>query len=255
MASPALALEPQPFAITQKWTRFVAVGCVHSTHACPVALDNVMAFVNDYQPDERIDLGDVHDWAAFRSGAKGTNDESADLAVDFDAGAEWLKRFRPTKRCEGNHDYRIHRFLDDRNAVVRYCAGKVVEAIRAVDAENGTLVKPYHQRKGWWQLGDTGFGHGWMFNEMAIRDHAETYGKCVIAHLHVPGMMIGRTKEAPPCWCVGTLADPDKMEYAQMRRNTLRWGHGLVEGEYSDKQCIVRLRTARCNHGEPEVWS
>lgn len=242
--------------IIQNWRRFTATSCLHSTHACTVALDNAMAFVEDYEPHDRIDLGDLHDFAALRTGAAGTNDESESLIEDFDAGISWLRRYRPNKRCLGNHDHRMYKAQYDRRAALSHYSRMVVNAIAEVDRENEAEVLPYFpMRKNWFILGGTYFGHGFMFNENAVRDHAEMVGApVVIGHLHVPQMVAGRTFKSTPSYCVGTLSDPDHHDYAMTRRNTLRWAHGLVYGEYSDKTCHVNLLTAECQHGAPEDW-
>lgn len=232
----------------------MAVGCVHSVYACKQAQEAVLRFRELWKPDTVVDLGDVHDFTAFRTGAKGTPDEMADVGLDFQAGVDWLKRYRPTHRTEGNHDYRIHKLQNDPRAIVSHCATVVAENIRQVDEANKTLVRPYCQTNGWWTFGDTKFGHGWMFNEMAIRDHAETYGKCVIAHLHTPGEAAGRRSDKAIAWCVGTLADPARLEYAAHRRATWRWGHGLVQFEYNHRECHIWLHRQECKHGRREEW-
>lgn len=215
-----------------------------------------MAIVEDFQPHERVCLGDLHDYAALRSGSSGTADEYSSLTDDFHAGVNWLRRFRPTKRCHGNHDHRIYKLLNDPRAKLATLAQWVVRDIAAVDEENGTEVKPYlPMRRNVFRFGDHFAGHGWMYSEQALRDHAETFGNIIIAHLHVPGMAYGRTLHTSRATCVGTMADPDRLDYAQTRRNTLRWAHGVVQLEYTDDQCEVRLITATCNHGEPEHWS
>lgn len=238
--------------INQKWVRYVALGCNHGEYACPQAQGHVLEFVERWKPDVRIELGDVHDFAPFRRGAKGTKDESSPIDVDYDAGVDWLNRYRPTHRCRGNHDDRIHQMLDHPNAIVARCAASIIEDLRKVDESNKTIVRPYDMEDGWFTFGDTKFGHGWMFNEMAIRDHAEAYGKCVIAHLHTPGEMQGRRSDKPSGWCVGMLGDPKKMTYAKNWRGRLRWKHGFVWGEYSSKSTIVRLERWTCAHGEAE---
>jgi hypothetical protein len=240
--------------INQQWKKALAVGCLHSAYACPVAMDNVMALVEDLKPDERVDLGDLHDFAALRKGASG-GDELTDLTADYDLGIRWLKRFRPTKRCHGNHDHRMYKLLNDPRGKLALLAKMVVDGIRSVDEENGTEVKPYHQRRGWFQFGDTLGGHGYMAGAHGMRDHAETFGNCVIAHLHVAGSAAGRTRNRARCYCVGTMVDPDNAEYAVNFRNWNAWQHGAAEIEYTDTQSHVRLYTAFCNHGGPEVWA
>lgn len=246
------------FNINQKWTKAVLTSCPHGNHACTVAQDNVMAIVEDRKPDERICLGDLDDFAALRAGATGTSDEYSNLEEDYKSARQWQLRYRPTKRCDGNHDVRIRKLLNDPRGRLSMLAKLVVNGIDEVDRENHTEVKPYHQKKGWFLLGDVKAGHGWMYNEQAIRDHAETYGegryKVIHGHLHVPGMAYGRTANAQPAYCVGLLGDPDKFDYAHTRRNWLRWAHGIAIVEYTDTQSRVELITARCNHGEPEVW-
>lgn len=233
----------------------MAVGCVHSVYACPEAQKAILRFRDLWKPHTVVDLGDVHDFTAFRSGAKGTPDEMADIGLDFSAGVDWLKRYRPTHRCNGNHDNRIYKLCNDPRAIVAHCATLVAESLRQIDEKNKTLVKPYTPtRENWHIFGGTKFLHGVMYSEQALRDHAERHGNCVIAHLHTPGMARGRRDEHPTAWCVGTTADPDKLEYAVLRRAWDKWAHGLVQFEYNDRECKVWLTTQNCNHGGPEEW-
>lgn len=240
--------------INQHRRKALLTGCVHSVHACPVAMDNVIALVEDIRPDERVDLGDTHDFAALRRGASEA-DQLTDLTADYDIGIEWLQRFRPTKRCLGNHDKRMWDLLNSKRGNLALLARMVVQGITAVDEENGTEVKPYHQRRGWFQFGDHLAGHGYMAGAQAMRDHAETYGNCVIAHLHITGAMSGRTLRPSRCTCVGALIDPNKADYAVNFRNWNAWRHGAVLLEYTDTDAHAELFTATCNHGGPEVWS
>lgn len=137
-------------------------------------------------------------------------------------------------------------------------AKMVVNGIDEIDRENHTEVKPYHPKRNWFNFGDSIAGHGWMFNEQATRDHVETFSegkyKVIHAHTHVPCMAYGRQSNALPGYCVGMIGDPDKFDYAITRRNWLRWSHGAIKIEYTDTQSRIELITARCNHGEPEVW-
>lgn len=236
----------------RKWQRFMAAGCVHSVYACPRATESVLTFADRYKPDVRIDLGDVCDMTAFRTGAKGTKDEAAPVELDFNAGVRWLNSFKPTHRLMGNHDHRIYKLLDHPSAIVAHCAAVVAEELRKVDEKNGTRVKPYYMRE-WWTFGDTKFGHGWMFNVNAVRDHAESFGKCVIAQLHVPQEARARRDDRAVGWCVGTLGDPSKFTYAHTNRQWLAWAHGFVWGEFNDKETIVRLERCDCLGGK-EQW-
>ena len=229
----------------------MAVGCSHGPMACPVAQSAVLEFRRQFEPEVVIDLGDVNDWAAFRSGA-GAQDLDESLVEDFAASRDWLQRYRPTHRCLGNHDVRLVKLQNHPNKIISYATSKLLNEVAEVDRESGTVVKPYSQREGWHIFGGTRWGHGWAYNEQAIRDHAETYGRCVIAHLHVPGTAMGRTLEAPQAWCVGMIGDPAKFGYASERRNTLRWKHGMVWGYFNDTQSHLYLESWECKHGGKE---
>lgn len=234
--------------INSQWRRFMAVGCVHGAYACREAQDLVIGFRERWQPETVIDLGDLHDMAAFRSGASGTKDEAADIGLDFDAGVDWLRRYRPTHRTNGNHDNRLVKLVGHPKAIISHLSGKIIQDIAEVDEENGTLVKPYSMVNGWWTFGDTRFGHGWMYSEQAGRDHAEAFGKCVIAHTHTTGQANSRSLNPATCWMVGTMCNPEEMTYAHERRAWLRWGHGMAWGEYNDNFCQVYLTDWKCQH-------
>lgn len=241
--------------IVQKWRRIMAVGCNHGAHACGEAQSHVLSFAATFKPHIKLDLGDVRDYTAFRTGAKGSADEAANVDADFDAGSDWLKRYRPTHRCEGNHDHRVYKLVGHHNAVLSYAASRVVNEISEVDRKNKTIVHPYHPVKQWFEFGGFRWGHGIMFNEHAMRDHAETFGNCVIAHLHKDGVFHGRTLNPSTCYCVGMMGNKYTMDYALNFRNWMTWGHGCVAGEVSDKSARLRLYSARCNNGEPEDWN
>ena len=233
------------------WRKIMAVGCTHGPLICPVAAAAVVEFKRQFEPDVSLDLGDINDWAAFRTGA-GAGDLDQDLVEDFAASKRWLEMYQPTHRCFGNHDNRVTKLSNHPNKIIRFAASALFNDLAEVDRENGTIVKPYRQRGGWHEFGGTLWGHGWMYNEQAIRDHAEAYGRCVIAHLHVPGTAIARNWEAAQAWCVGMMGDPEKFPYAADRRNTLRWGHGLVWGYFNDTQSHLYLESWPCKHGEKE---
>jgi hypothetical protein len=237
-------------AIIRSWKRWVAAGCVHSTYACKPAQDVVLGFVERYKPHRRIDLGDVFDFTAIRTNAS-LKDECTPL--DFNGGAEWFTRFRPTDWLQGNHDARIYELLDDPRAVVARLAGYVVEDIRQLTDKHKTRIVPYDVEDGWLKLGDLCLGHGFMYNAHALRDHVEMVGGNVcIAHLHHPHQYRGRGLGGFHGTCVGLLGDPKKLKYARRRRNTLSWAHGFAWGEYCDSEATIHLESWKCLHGQVE---
>lgn len=222
-------------------TRFAAVGCSHGHLANKRVLRGALRFMERWQPQTRIHLGDFTDLAALRSGAGGTKDEAEDIKADLLAGLSFLTDLAPQHIFYGNHEDRLNQYLSHPNAMKRLAAQKVTETFQETFAALKAQVIPYGIREGWLKLGDCRFGHGYMFGENAIKEHAESVGKCVIAHLHRVGAEPGRVLNGAMGYCVGTLADIPAMGYAKARRATLRWSHGLAYGEYDAKSCTVHL--------------
>jgi hypothetical protein len=237
-------------AVTRRFQRVVAVGCTHGDLADTKRLNEVMAFVRRFDPHYRFELGDLIDTAAFRSGSKGTKDEAHPIEPDKIAGVEWIKRYKPTHLSWGNHCWRLVEWRTHYNAVLAYAAGVVWNALEDATRDVGALTVPYHIKQGWFYLGGYAWGHGYMYNESAVRDHAEMTGSPVVmAHLHRALQERGRTLTEKPSFCVGTLMDVDKAHYAERRRATTRWGAGVVFGEICKEDSYLWIATGQT--GEP----
>lgn len=233
--------------------RFMAVGCSHGHLADPKALETVLKFRKTFNPTIRVHLGDFTDQAAFRTGATGTSDETVSIADDLTHGLNFLRSYAPTDLLNGNHEIRLWKMSAHHNEIVARAASSVIQEIRDVAEKlKCRYVEHYDITRSWIQIGDTKFMHGWMYNENAIRDHAEHFGKCVIAHLHTVGEAAGRRSDNARAYCVGTLANIPSMSYALTRRATARWSHGFAYGETNGKETHVWLSQGMAN--TPGDW-
>ena len=238
--------------INSRWVKYIASGCSHGHLEDRTAVDAVLGFVDRWKPSVRIHLGDFVDNSAFRSGAPGTKDEAASLTEDMEAGVRLLLDYRATHILNGNHEDRLWNNMFHPSAIRARAAQALVEDIRnAVKKLRAKHIEAYDitDSRAMFRFGDTTFLHGYMFNENGVRDHAEHFGRCVIAHLHTPGEANGRRSDHATATCVGTLADVRKLNYAKNRRSTARWGAGFVWGEFNDRECVVWL-AKRNQHGE-----
>ncbi len=233
-------------AAIRKYKKFLIIGCTHGSLVDKQAFETVQKFRRIYKPETRIHLGDVCDYAAFRGGARGTKDEAIALGPDIAAGAKLIREFEPTDVLVGNHDIRVWKLANHPNAVIAHAAAcSRNEFLTACNqAKVKRLVDHYDINRSWLELGDAKILHGFMYNENAMRDHAEHFGKCIIAHLHVAGLGNGRRSDHAVCHCVGTLANIPMLDYANTRRATARWSHGFVYGEYSETDCKIWLSQA-----------
>lgn len=216
----------------RKYRKFVAIGCSHGHLSDRTALKAVLRFVDSYKPEVRIHLGDFTDQTAFRSGAKGTSDETVSIKDDLAAGLNFLREFRPTHLVNGNHEDRLWRLADHYNEIIARAAGSVVTEICDLAREMGAQHIDHYSipRRSGFEMGGYLWCHGWMYSEQAIRDHAEMLGNCVIAHLHRPGDATGRRSDNPTAYCVGWLGDVNRTDYAKARRATTAWQNGYAWG-------------------------
>lgn len=234
--------------INRQWKRALLLGCSHGHYADPEALKTVLKFKSIYKPHRTFHLGDFVDMAAFRSGAHGTNDEFMSIESDLTHGLNFLKELRPTDLLNGNHEIRLWKLAEHHNAIISTAAGRIINDIKDLAVRMKTnYVEHYDVNRSWIQLADTKMMHGWWFSEQAIRDHAESHGKCVIAHLHRTGSAQGRRSDHPTAYCVGTLANIPALTYANTRRATLAWNHGFCWGEFSDEECVLNISSAQPN--------
>ncbi len=231
--------------ITNKWERVLAIGCSHGDKANPEAIKAVLTFAERWKPKHRIHLGDAYDTAAFRTGARpnsGDNDEAAPVAPDIAAGQSFLRAFRPTVFCMGNHEHRTVKLCHHYNQVISVAANAVLESMLLPLKRTNCVVIPYTiHDSGWYKLGGYRWGHGHVFGENYLRDTAESWGNSVVAHAHRPGVAKARRSDNATAFGVGTLADIPALEYASGRRSTLSWGHGMVFGEVCGDQAQLCL--------------
>jgi hypothetical protein len=232
------------------WKKWMAVGCSHGAEIDPEARQAVLKFKDRWKPDTTLHLGDFIDLSAFRAGAvRDSNDadHASDVAGDLMAGIEFLHELEPNFILCGNHEARLWRFRESPNALLAYAANLTISKIEETAKKLRAPLTPYGIRE-YVELGDTKFIHGSMFNVTAIRDHAETYGNVVMAHLHRVGWERARNLDGASGYCTGMLANFD-MSYAATRRATLAWSQGFAYGHYKpDKTTTVNLCERKRNN-------
>jgi hypothetical protein len=238
-------------SITQKWKRGIAVGCSHGQLIDPEAQKAVLQFTKSWNPHALIHLGDAFDFAAFRRGAADTPDAAMDPQSDITMAKEFLDDFfssttRGEKRVlfNGNHEDRLYKLAQSPNAVVSFAAQAGINCLQDIASQNKADLVPYDSvDKAQRTFGDTKFMHGYMHGVNAVRDHAATHGKIVIAHLHIAMVDAAPRDDNAVGYCVGTLANIPAMFYAKTFKNRHRWSQGFVYFEYNDNQthiCLVR---------------
>lgn len=240
--------KPKRINVAVARRKILVVGCSHGEFLNNTVAEELFKFKKEFRPDITVHLGDFLDTTAWRSGARGTADETKSPAGDFRAAQSFLGRLEPNLVFIGNHDHRPYTYIDHPNALISDLAAHCVCDIRELVRERlkAELVEGYDIRRSWRRIGNTLFGHGWMFSEMAVRDHAEMMGENIcIAHVHRLEQASGRSINAPSGISVGLIADIDQMSYASRRRATHRWRNGWAYGEVSDRDTTLFIHSIK----------
>lgn len=226
---------------TNKWKRVLAVGCSHGQYANQRALAAVLAMVERWKPVHRIHLGDAFD-CTFLMASKLKSGDCDKPQADIAAGQKFLHQFKPTVFCMGNHEDRASDLVHSHNALVATAADAMLKQMLSPLDKTGCKIIPYTvHANGWHNLGGYKWGHGHLYGEQYLRDTAEAWGNCVVAHAHRPGVAPARRSDHAKAYGVGCLCDVERMEYADRRRSTLAWGYGMVFGEICQNQAQLSL--------------
>lgn len=231
------------------WKKWMAVSCSHGVYLDPVCRKFVADFIEAYKPHTVAHLGDWVDTRAYRRGAAGTGDQSANVREDMTSGQQFLTMLFDHRSIQrrllfaGNHEHRVYELTDSPDAIKADNAQTILQSWEGWAKRwrcDGGLI-PYDIEDGWKQLGrDCLIGHGYMHNKNAVAAHAEMLGRKVIfGHLHRVEARPAETLDHAKGYCIGWLGD--RIGYERRRRATLAWGNGIAFGEYNDESTMVTL--------------
>ena len=231
--------------------RILVVSCSHGAHIDTESAETVIGFKRRYKPHMTIHLGDFIDLSAFMGSHldKGHGDP---IEPDLNQGLDFMRALEPNIVFLGNHEDRLYSLKQRGSELVRYAAAEVIKNIKVMVKDLKAELVPYSgtfDPKSWRLVGGTAFGHGFLFNEQAPRDHAEMLGRpIVMGHIQRLVSQPGRCLGAPEGISVGCLASIPAMHYAKNRRATVAWDNGFGYGEYTDKWCNIKLERIRQWH-------
>lgn len=215
------------------FTRFIFASDVHGDQQDPVANDALFQFMEAWKPKLRVFGGDLWDFRPLRR--KATEDERREsMAKDYEAGLEWLKRFKPHVFLRGNHDERLWDLAARNKGVESDYAMKGVIEIITLTQKMKCEMLPYHNRDGVYRIGHLKMLHGFSSGINAARATALVYGSCLFGHVHtidehsIPGL---ERRVARSVGCLCRLA----MDYNVRTPSALRHSHGFAYGIINEK--------------------
>ena len=212
------------------YERFIALPDPHGDHADHKSNQIAYEFMQDFEPEHVISLGDVFDFRPLRKGAS-KEDQAESMAEDVRMGKEWLRKFKPTVYCLGNHDARLWEAMEyNPNGIIMDLARQGVKDIEYICRENNTEIVPYNFKQ-CHRIGKANFAHGIQCPMHTAKATAEYYGAGTTFVGHTHSIDYYRSKhivkaEAYVCGCL-CKTDP---AYAERRPNTSRWENGFAYG-------------------------
>jgi hypothetical protein len=185
-------------------------------------------FVSDFKPDVRVFGGDLWDFRALRKGAS-EDEKRESMSKDYNAGLEFIKRYKPDYFLRGNHDERLWELAEsDRGVISDYAMSGVVE-IGDVLKKMGCKMLPYHKRAGVLRIGSLKMLHGFACGIYAARTTALVYGSCLFGHVHTVDQHSIAGLDRRVARAVGALCSLD-MDYSARTPSTLRQANGFAFG-------------------------
>lgn len=205
---------------------WVALFDTHGHHIDWPAANGALEFIKHFKPRRKIHGGDYSDLRALRLGA--TPDEAAEgLESDIDATVEFMTRFAPTDVLDGNHDYRLRRATDSKDAKLAEFAARLI--VDLSDAMGKARRYPWDKRDGVLQMGDLRVIHGYHGGLTAAKQAAAVYGNVIQGHTHTIDVFAQPGIERRIGRCCGALCKLSA-DYNRGQANTLRQAHGFAYG-------------------------
>lgn len=218
------------------WEKSLMIGCTHGDLVDPKATKVLKDFMADWKPKHRVHLGDCFDFRSLRKGAS-QEERQERLLPDYQAGMELLDWYRPQILTLGNHDHRIWRAAKETSNMAMaemfegFCMKAEDDFRKLKIAVTPWGVHNYAQLP----IGGPKLLHGYMSTVNPARSHYERYNSCILAHVHKPDYYEARNIDGGKSYTVGTLADIERMSYADGYTAKLGWRQSFLYGLHNIK--------------------
>ncbi len=215
------------------WKKFIFASDVHGSEQDVLANKALFKFLAEYKPDLRIMGGDLFDFAALRKKAS-EEEKRTSIRTDFEAGRDWLTRFKPTDFLKGNHDERLWKLAEEDRGPISDYAKTLTQWIEEDCRKLKCPVFPYDKRHGIVRIGNLKCLHGFTTGIGAARKMAQVYGACLFGHGHGIQMASIEGLEQRTARMAGCLCKLD-LPYVEASMGSLMWRHGWIYGIVDEK--------------------
>lgn len=219
------------FNTTRKWTRWIAGFDPHGVYQDEDANRAFFKFLKLWKPGIRIAGGDICDFKQLRKKAD-AHEKRESMAVDLQAGKEWMEKLRPTHFLRGNHDERLWDLAKQSEGIVADYAKLIVNDLEELITKMRCRMYPYSTREGIMRLGSLKVFHGFRVGVNAARMSAKTFGSCMFGHVHQFQCATIESDEQKTGFAIPCLAQLN-MDYNRHQEGALShehgWSYGVVD--------------------------
>lgn len=226
-------------SLVKNWTTTVVLPDTHAPYHHVKAVNNVLSFIRDYQPDRVLILGDLMDTKAPARWSKGKAPEFVDsLQDEIDSATGILQTLRdghrgPIDFLVGNHEERLTKYLEGSAPALGTLRALSLENLLGFD-ELGIQLRPqpYQLAPGWLGI------HGDKLTQqggMSGLKMARALGQSVVqGHSHRLGIAtesVGWGAETSTTLYgveAGHLADITKADYLRLNRGNWTMGFSIL---------------------------
>lgn len=212
----------------RRYTTFLAASDLHGNLQDKATVKQVLKFKEEFNPEITIFMGDLFDLQALMSRAT-DDDKAVPILEDVEAGLDFMREFKPDVYLKGNHEVRLDKLSQSRDAVKSSLAQKLMQEMDEEFAAMGTRTLPYCKRNGVYRLGKLSFVHGYSCGIGATRKHAFTYGNVLMGHIHAIDAVSIESHSQVMGRAIGCLCQLD-IPYNAAHIGALRQAHGFAYG-------------------------
>jgi predicted phosphodiesterase len=230
------------------WEKSIFMADSHGDLVCRKTLKKFYEFMDDWKPKHRVHLGDVWDFRALRMGA--SNEDRADsIKYDYNCGIELLTEFKPTMLTLGNHCDRLWRIASEHsNRTLADLAAQKVDETEDFFRKQRIQWTPWKINKRF-KIGNLSISHGFKTGMNHAKAMHSMFGSSIYGHVHSPSDYIANHIDSGSSHSVASMADIDKMTYADHHGAKLGWRKGWAYGLHNTKTGAFRIYHATVEDG------
>lgn len=224
---------------------FIFASDLHGDRQDHDAVEGLLKFTEEFQPDVKIFGGDLFDFSPLMRNADAA-DKRDSMEADVEAGMQFLKTWQPNYFLLGNHDDRLWQTAQKHSiGIVRDTARMGIKDIEQTCRAYKCKMLPYDVDKGVLQLGKITFVHGYFHGAVsATKQHAMTFapegGCCIHGHIHSIQTFSAPRRGGASAISAGCLTQTS-MEWNRAKVNRLAHEAGWCFGYYSNKSWAAWL--------------